>query len=108
MRLRRVRLLSENTDENPKVFDTPKANTVSGMGFSAGCVRNPTKSHTHPRLPRGNAEGLGRQNRSQPSCRYDLPAIKALGAKLMIPRRYGRAKSKSHVKRRFSASPATV
>ena len=71
-------------------------------------LRNPTKSVTFPKPPRGNAEVCGRENRPRHSRRYVLPAHRALGAQHRRSPSYGRAKIRSYVKSAFSASPATA
>jgi hypothetical protein len=71
-------------------------------------LRNPTKSVTFPKPPRGNAEVSGRKNRPRHSRRYGLPAHRALGAQHRRSPSYGRAKIRSYVKSAFSASPATA
>ena len=71
-------------------------------------LRNPTKSVTFPKPPRGNAEVCGRENRPRHSRRYALPAHRARGAQHRRSPSYGRAKIRPYVKSAFSASPATA
>ena len=71
-------------------------------------LRNPTKSVTFPKPPRGNAEVFGRANRPSPSRWYDQPLCRARGAQPRRSPSYGRAKFRSYVKSVISASPATA
>ena len=71
-------------------------------------LRNPTKSVTFPKPPRGNAEVSGRESRPRHSRWYDLPARRARGAQHRRSPSYGRAKFRSYVNSAFSASPATA
>ena len=78
------------------------------FGCSGLWVRNPTKSVTFPKPPRGNAEVFGRANRPSPSRWYDRPLCRARGAQPRRSPSYGRAKIRSYVKSVISASPATA
>ena len=78
------------------------------MWFGLWVLRNPTKSVTFPKPPRGNAEVSGRANRPRHSRWYALPAHQARGVQHRRSPSYGRAKFRSYVNSAFSASPATA